>query len=390
MKKWGLLFLATTLMLGGAALTVKLSVFRAAAKPTSKVTEMEREKLESCQVVPCVTASLQAITKADGPQVALDVLQAYMQHASVGLVGDGHQRAHEIGRATAMRSGITGQAFLSCPTSFNYGCQHGFFEQALIQNNSPRQAIDLICGQLDKDPKYSSKFKFYCYHGVGHGLMMAQAYDLKAALDVCDSLTSPQAADGCWQGVFMEDFVGYSQGQARTSDFPASDVLAPCDVVATKYQNECYLNSASRIIGLSGGQVPQATAACLKAALVSSCLQSIGLMTTNPGWQPNLLHHQASSLEAGAWELCQQFAGGHTGDCVIAAVDNLLNMDELDVGRAKTFCSLIDVSWHADCYSRIGLALNNQTTDKNVVQQRCSQFAPADERSCKIGAGLAS
>ena len=95
------------------------------------------------------------------------------------------------------------QAFYLCSTGFNYGCQHGFFEYVLARSESPKAAAGLVCESTDESR--GEKFKFYCYHGVGRGIMMAQAYDLQAALDVCDTLPSVMSQDGCWQGVFMEN-----------------------------------------------------------------------------------------------------------------------------------------------------------------------------------------
>ncbi len=41
--------------------------------------------------------------------------------------------------------------------------------------------------------------------------------------------------------------------------------------------------------------------------------------------------------EAIAWDLCLQFPRGHRDQCVFGAIDNILNSDEVEVARAKSF-----------------------------------------------------
>ena len=40
-----------------------------------------------------------------------------------------------------------------------------------------------------------------------------------------------------------------------------------------------------------------------------------------------------------AWPLCLRFPAELRQDCVIAAVDNIANFDQLDVSRANGFCA---------------------------------------------------
>ena len=48
-----------------------------------------------------------------------------------------------------------------------------------------------ICGS---GGKRSEVDRFSCYHGVGHSVMMAKAYDLQGALDVCERFRPPRAS----------------------------------------------------------------------------------------------------------------------------------------------------------------------------------------------------
>jgi plastocyanin len=338
----------------------------------------------------CISNVLKDLTRTYGPVAGVEMLQILMDDGRVsGSIND-HQLAHEIGRETSRAYGVNSEAFLLCPMSaFNGGCQHGFFEYVLGKTDTSTEAADLICNSLGEE--YSNKFKFYCYHGVGHGVMMAQAYDLDASLDICDSFSSVFAQDGCWQGVFMENVNAGSGRYARDGVFSDIDPLAPCNKVDERHRHECYINHAGYLMSFYHNDVSNATVACLSARdeWKDSCLQSIGLMVTNPVWQANLLSNAGQySNEQGAWELCKQFPDGWRRECVIGGVDNIVNFDEFEVTRAMRFCDLVDAEDRELCYTLIGSNLRNQATDLVIVREKCNQFFTDMKNACLRGAGL--
>ena len=339
----------------------------------------------------CFKNRLNEITRSSGPEAALEVLASLQQAHLIQTTIDDHQLAHAIGRRTAERFGVSGASFLLCPTSFNYGCQHGFFEYALGRANSTKEVINQICGAFETNSSYSAKFKFYCYHGVGHGVLMAQAYDLDGAIRVCDSLDSETATDGCWQGVFMENVNAGMRGEARTGVFSKTDALAPCDKVGVEYRHECFINHAGWLMQFFRNDVREAATACLAAPAGSlePCLQSIGLMATNPVWQSALAGtNTGMSVEETAWSICLKFPASHRDQCVIGSVDNLLNFDELKVTRSASFCLLVDQGLQALCYREIGINLANETTNALVIRNLCGALAPSARDSCLAGARI--
>ena len=348
--------------------------------------------LEKCpdKSFSCFEKNTEEITKTYGPQVSLGVLKLLEDKGFMEKTVDDHQIAHQTGRDTAKFFGINGRAFLSCPTSFNYGCQHGFFEYALVTTKPAKKAIELICGSLGNE--YSTKFKFYCYHGVGHGVMDAESYDLKAALGVCDTLDST-GRDGCWQGVFMENVNAGMRDEARSNIFSKTDPLAPCDQVQDKYRYECYINHAGWLMKFfknDKNRVDKVVNACLSAGnYINPCLQSIGLMATNPVWQPAFLENikDRDSTEV-AKEICLKFPKKYREQCIVAGVNNILNFDELDVSRAQKFCDIVEQDFKNSCYQHIGLSLKSQTINNNIILQKCSIFKDNFKRECLLGAGL--
>jgi plastocyanin len=342
----------------------------------------------------CISNSLKKLTREYGPALGIDALTLIIENGSISRTVNDHQLSHEIGRETARVYGVNSEAFLLCPMSaFNGGCQHGFFEYVLGKTDSSSEAAELICSSLDEG--FSSKFKFYCYHGVGHGVMMAEAYALMDALDTCNTFEGDKAKEGCWQGVFMENTNAGTNGTARENIFSDEDPLAPCNTLDNKYRTQCYLNHAGYLMHYFRNDTKLATESCLHAEdmWVDSGLQSIGLMVTNPVWQGQLLS-QASvgvlgmSTEEKAWEICKLFPEEKQVQCVLGGVDNIINFDELDVTRANSFCSLVRTSFKESCYRLIGLRLLSNVTSDEDVEGICNELSPEGTLHCFDGAQI--
>ena len=338
----------------------------------------------------CLAGFFRDETSAYGPTLAIDLLLRLREDGQVSSIVDEHALGHHIGRQTAESFGVNEHAFLLCPmAALNGGCQHGFFEYVLGKTTTSAEAANLICSSLDE--QYSAKFRFYCYHGVGHGVMMAAAYDLDRALSMCDTFLGLTAQDGCWQGVFMENVNAGMRGDAREGVFSISDPLAPCNGVAEKYQHECYVNHAGYLMTYFANDVGPATTACLQALedYIGSCLQSIGLMVTNPVWQPDLLEEVAGKefVEI-AWELCLQFPASRRDQCVLGGIDNIHNFDEFELSRAISFCDVVDPQYQELCYLRMGLNLKNNATDLEEVRVACASLVAEFEPACLAGAEL--
>lgn len=356
----------------------------------AKSSELVQKYFLACDNDPCIWQGIQDITAAYGPEISTEALETYQRKYASSTIGDPHEWSHVVGRQTAASFGVSGKAFLRCPTTFNYGCMHGFFEKVLGETDSAKEAIDMICGQLETDSSYSDKFKFYCYHGVGHGIMQSMENDLTGSLKVCDSLDTVTGQRGCWQGVFMENINSDLDGTARKGVFLADEPLAPCSKMDSKYQHECYINHSAHLMKHYKNDVSPASAACLKATPgeIEGCMESIGLLTTNSGWQAVLLGSRPGDAEEGGWQLCKKFPADYIDNCVGGAVDHILQMDELETDRADKFCNLVEDTYITACYERIGTSLHSQTVDEDTVRSRCSGLSLHGIAPCLSGARL--
>jgi plastocyanin len=334
----------------------------------------------------CAIAYLTKITKQHGPQASLGVLGSLEQSGRINPAFDTHQLAHLLGQATAEQFGANKRAFGLCPNSFNYGCVHGFFIYVLGHTSTPSKAASVICNSANPGGPLVPTFS--CWHGVGHGVMMARGNDLKASLDVCNTLGSASAADGCWQGVFMENVNAEMRHQARPGVFSKSQPLRPCTRVLAEYRHECFINQAGWLAYLAHDDIGKATRFCLDAsgAYKSVCAQSIGLMVTNPSWQDAFVGApQGQSFEQIAWTLCTRFPASLRKDCVIGGVDNLANFDQLDVTRSNRFCALTEPTLKRTCYREIGVNLARRTTDLAVARSSCDPIQGKHRSECVAG-----
>ena len=341
----------------------------------------------------CVRDYLVKVTGDYGPQASLGVLERLQQEGKVDRSVNDHDMAHSVGRETAKDYGSNFRAFDLCPVTFNYGCSHGFFEYVLARTDTPKEAATTICeSRSSKDTFLIAGFT--CYHGVGHGIMMAEAYNVQNSLKACNTLTTHEAKDGCWQGVFMENVNAGMSGRALPGVFKRSDPLSPCDKVGDRYKHECYINHAGWLMTVAKYDLRKGSRYCLKAKgrYKSSCFQSIGLMVTNPTWQaglgPELVKARKPEAVIAA-KLCGRFPTAGQKDCVIAGVDNLANFDRLETKREGAFCSAVPSSLEDACHRQVGVNLANRTNDEQVIRQSCSGLGTAG-RACLAGAGVSS
>ncbi len=343
---------------------------------------------------PCFENELFGFTMTYGPKAAVDTFTLLKQRNDIPPTVDAHHFVHHIGHHTAMAFGSNLQAFKLCPTDFDYGCLHGFFQYALSEGGMTEAAAAGICKQLRKDSTALDKTKYECYHGFGHGVMMHEDHDLMKSLAVCDNLRFSLGQDGCWQGVFMENVDVAEEGAWQKGMFSMQDPLAPCDKVEDKYQYECFINHSGWLMKFFGNDMTKGAQACLKAppAQVDTCLQTLGLLATNPSWQTALLKDDYTpDISENAWRICKKFPHDYVERCVLSALDNLMNSTNVDaplIHRAQNFCQVVDTQFRTDCYKQIGKDLRYLTADTKAAHTACRYLkGDSEQRQCLLGLG---
>lgn len=337
----------------------------------------------------CYREVLRDAVKKVGTKQAIEVLTLLRSSKVIDAKFDDHLHVHEIGRETAKLQGITNDAFNNCPTSYNYGCQHGFFEYALSKTTSYKEAATKICENVT--PGSSPKLYSYCYHGVGHGIMMALAYNLEKSLNVCNELPNETAQNGCWQGAFMENSNAAVTNEEKVLSFSKNDPLSPCNRIEERYKWQCYINHAGYLMKVTNINVAKAVAICLSATDggTKPCIQSIGLMTTNPIWQRQVkgvdtILDSKKNVEI-AWEICSEMPKIAKVDCVIGAVGNILNFDEINIKRVTNFCNIVDSMYKKTCFEYVGQNIASQVSVIDKAVTICNSLSGDSRVHCLSG-----
>jgi plastocyanin len=329
---------------------------------------------------------MHATIQGEGPTEGIKVLHDVISESPrFGLNTDGHELGHVIGRTHMKIHGLGGEKLIECPPDFLYACQHGYFEQAMADKpDDPLDDIAIsICETIAKEP--IGRNKFYCYHGVGHGIMMARQNDIYETLRVCDRLPYENASRGCWQGAFMENINAVQTGVAREGVFDEADPLAPCNIIPLKYQWNCYESQAARMLMVTKNDFQPAVASCKKAHPVSrpSCSLSLAQFTTNPGWQKMITDWNPEFLDGDKkWEfsmqtavdLCESFPKEDIETCYIFAIGNAMNYD--DTNNAVEFCSLTPPDFHRLCFQKISNELHYHGLAQEEIDRICREYFP--------------
>ena len=111
--------------------------------PEAAVDAGLKEATVTCQQTWSLTGDatcLGDLVRSAGPERVLRAVAKAIETGDMEGATDTHSLAHEVGRQTARVFGLRGQAFLTCSIEFNYGCQHGFFEQALASAPNATEA----------------------------------------------------------------------------------------------------------------------------------------------------------------------------------------------------------------------------------------------------------
>ncbi|HEX8907458.1 MAG TPA: hypothetical protein VF771_21575, partial [Longimicrobiaceae bacterium] len=305
--------------------------------------------------------------------------------------------------------------------------QHGviqayFLDVARGSGKVSGQDLDALCAPHRADP---DRF-LQCAHGIGHGLMALNGHRLPAALEACDLIRDYTARVNCWGGAFMENIVavthpehtaeahaslasghggsehgGMNHGamdhggtnhegmdhgaMAHGDSAPAwkpldpADPLYPCDAVAEKYQNSCYLIQTAAILDGNHGDIAATALVCATApaAMVRTCYSSLGRDITS----------YAARDPARTAELCARAAAGEL-DCLRGAAAALYEVDRKP-GDALGLCRAVAGDERKTaCYQAAARRIRASRPAPDAMTPVCAGAEAGYVEVCRAAAGL--
>lgn len=295
---------------------------------------------------------------------------------------DCHQQAHKLGRMSYEIFNV--KAFQTMDTSCHSGLIHGAMEAFLKEKGTADLASDIksLCDSAD-----SAFGRFECLHGVGHGVMAYDDYDMPKALDSCKKLADDYSRESCFGGVFMENII-VSEGNgvvpAHQTKWVSSDPYFPCSGVdqEERVQFQCYLMQTSRMLDMFGYDFKRVTEACEVAPdkVRSTCFQSMGRDASGQTLRDPL---KTDSI-------CKLAPKEYYQTCIRGALYVFIefwgdNMTKEPHG----LCKALNESDKSYCYSLLGGRLPEIFGKSSQKIREICQFAEADHQSsCLKASGL--
>ena len=257
---------------------------------------------------------------------------------------DCHPVVHAIGRETFQLKGNIHDSFSACDQTCHSGCYHGSVERFLRGDEiysqtykHPSQAELKQKAAAACDPNTPVRFRYQCLHGLGHAILFFSIYQLQASLDICDALDEDWSRSSCYGGVFMENV---SNATNEKKNFSPTDYHAPCNQLADKYRQDCYIMQTSR-------------------------MAEMGLSTER------------------MLEECAK-AGDYRVACTLSIGRDLSN--EVRIGQVDAVarkCELVHDNGRQACMQGVVYALVDNTWDGRYAMPFCATFAsPADREGC--------
>jgi hypothetical protein len=319
----------------------------------------------------CLEQAFGNIAFNDGPKAAIRLFDAKIA-ADSKVESNCHRIAHTIGSASLVRfRGNVGEAFVNGSSSCWSGYYHGILERAFVGASTKGDVARVARGVCEgADVRTTTWLAYQCVHGLGHGLMITSSYDLPFSLSVCDRLATTWDQVSCTGGVFMEN-ISSSYG-IKSRWLRDSNLVYPCNTVAERHKQYCYLMVTSRILEANGYDWKEAARLCrgVERGWVETCFESYGRDASGSTRQ----------TPSKILPLCR-IAGKHERECVYAAARDMTANYGNGV-KASTLCHRAPASLRERCFYGIGTILETQAQGASC-RQITRRYAEACLRGTK-------
>lgn len=315
---------------------------------------------------------LEEVLREQGPEKVMEKLLA---DSGNGYELDCHNPAHEIGRAAyhIYKAAAFGEGSSACHSGFYHGAMEGLLIEEGTANISG--TVEKICNDFK-----TSFGIFECLHGVGHGVMAYENYDLARSLELCGELTSEFNQRSCYGGAFMENIVaGQGQGAlgGHDTEWLSDDPHYPCNGVNPDeaVQQECYKMQTSWMLNLHNYNFEKAGQDCLGAPqeYISTCFLSLGRDAAG--------HTLRDPQKIKG--ICSATPFEYRQNCLLGGLNVIIDFfgEGLD-SQASELCKIVDGGHKQNCYQNIATRARGLFEDKEKIKAVCSSFEEEYKNLC--------
>lgn len=290
---------------------------------------------------------------------------------------DCHQEAHLIGRLAYEEFGAS--VFKEGDASCHSGFYHGALEAFLAEKGTANLAknVEDVC---DAFPTLFGRFE--CLHGIGHGLMAYEDYDLPHTLGICDLLATDYDRSSCYGGVFMENIVaaqGFGAIPGHNTTWASKDPHFPCNAIdqSQSVQFQCYQMQTSWMLTLFDHDFDRVVPECLKAPanMISVCFKSFGRDAAGHTLR------DPQKIRAICEKVPQE--ADYYRQCVIGAINVVVDFWGGSLANQGTeLCALLPEKGKDPCYTTLASRLRDVFKEEEKRSAMCANFEPTYQNRC--------
>ncbi|MBI2047628.1 MAG: hypothetical protein HYT27_00665 [Parcubacteria group bacterium] len=285
--------------------------------------------------------------------VGLEALMHKLENDSRTQNFNCHTAGHLLGRS-AYRVFQFSSPFSNLDARCQFGYFHGTIESFIgsVGDQNTVSSMFNSCQTLNNLVK-----RIMCYHGVGHGIMVYENYDLLAAVSGCKKALDNFATARCYTGVFMENIftkTGFSVDPVHTSHWlKETDLQYPCNVIEDtdiRVQAQCYTILPHLLFLHYNLSADSVVGECLKVSAqhVPDCVQGIGFFVSANASPKTIAQPQLFAVLCN--KILNQKQAEECASGVILGYILLWGNSYLD--KAREFCDLIRTG-SSFCFSMI-------------------------------------
>ena len=289
-----------------------------------------------------------------------------------------HREMHYIGRAAYDLYGV--QGVTECDESCVFGCYHGAMETMFADLGAGASSeLENLCGGLD-----TVYGRYQCFHGIGHGFLTFLRTNLPEALNACETLSTDEAREACYGGVFMENSAaafGQSVGnEGHVSEWASwTDFNYPCSLFVENptIQKWCYEFQGGWIYVALGHDFDAAAVECnegVPLSMRSTCFQGLGRNYAGH------IRYDPVATES----FCASVSPEYYGDCILGA--SRVHIDYLGPtveNNASEFCSgLPNKEAQQICHTSFIQRVSDFFSSYDEKSQLCSRMENPYKEQC--------
>ena len=336
--------------------------------------------------------------ETDGTKAAFEVFEhIYREYDTFSDTGC-HRHAHRVGDMAYYFDYLNHQDFDKTEfppnaTSCGYGFYHGFFEH-LIQDHPDPAFVTETCEYMkDRLSGVAPAISQTCYHGSGHGFILARAdklidksdWSIQAFIDEplnkCESLPKAEQREieECRQGIYNV-LVDWMADEEYGLVYDEKAPFTMCDQEPYDRQPDCYYEMAQKVDSVSGGDPVKVVDIANVASRKD--LRGVILVVAVAG----MVQHNPKGDQKELLEACRLVEGELFNKCIAGIIGGLLEHDTSsdNYQGAFTFCGRPDLTENeaGKCYEALSIHIKRFRTDSQLGDM-CSQKI-LEEAFCRL------